>query len=683
MSADGFIITTSSDTALNLEGAGVWTVKIDGGLWSKKASDTNSNAVNDGTGLVLYNYAATANDKVTVGAEGSIAGSETGIFSSVAADITNSGQIVGYLFGMDFNGQAGPGNNGSESNLNVAGKKLSITNNAGAQIAGQFIGVNNNSFAALTVKNAGTIDGGTTTNWSMTYDGAAINASKSALTLTNTGTINGNVEGGWVGNKIDNSGTINGTLSFYLNNNFLSGSLFDIDHDGDYGDAATKGAVTITGTTTVANTITNKGTINGVEDYGFDGFTTFQVAMNLSDGREVVTNSGKIFGDVWLNGGDDSFTNTGTVKGYVDGWTGNNTITNSGTIEYGVGGQGGVDVLDNKGKINGNVNLNGGDDVLKNSGTITQWVDMGDGHNVTTNTKGTLASGIGGNNDVDEVTNTGTIGNADHLQNADTVVDLHGGNDILTNTAGTILGVIRMGAGNDTLNGGKGAEYVAEEDGQDKYLLGDGNDYLDYSSADAFADTIDGGAGTADTIFFGDLASAITLDLAAKTLTVGANPTDTVFNFEIVKGTSSGDTIKGSSAAETIEGNNGADIITGRGGKDILSGGSGADTFVYEFATDSGKTRATRDVITDFTQGVVQDKIQLDFDANTTNGTGVDDFSATIVANGVFTHTAGELRYTWQGSQTIIEGDTNGDGKADFSIALEGHFALTSTDFIL
>ena len=48
-----------------------------------------------------------------------------------------------------------------------------------------------------------------------------------------------------------------------------------------------------------------------------------------------------------------------------------------------------------------------------------------------------------------------------------------------------------------------------------------------------------------------------------------------------------------------------------------------------------------------------------------------------------FHHQAGELHYLKSGANTIIEGDVNGDGKADFQIGLTGLKTLTSTDFLL
>ena len=44
---------------------------------------------------------------------------------------------------------------------------------------------------------------------------------------------------------------------------------------------------------------------------------------------------------------------------------------------------------------------------------------------------------------------------------------------------------------------------------------------------------------------------------------------------------------------------------------------------------------------------------------------------------------AGQLHQVTLGSQTIIEGDVNGDGVADFQIALNGKLTLASSDFLL
>ena len=42
------------------------------------------------------------------------------------------------------------------------------------------------------------------------------------------------------------------------------------------------------------------------------------------------------------------------------------------------------------------------------------------------------------------------------------------------------------------------------------------------------------------------------------------------------------------------------------------------------------------------------------------------------LGTGGFTHTEGELRLVIGAASTLISGDVNGDGKADFSILLKG-----------
>jgi hypothetical protein len=103
--------------------------------------------------------------------------------------------------------------------------------------------------------------------------------------------------------------------------------------------------------------------------------------------------------------------------------------------------------------------------------------------------------------------------------------------------------------------------------------------------------------------------------------------------------------------------------------------------------SDSGITAATRDVITDFQQGV--NKISLFIiDADKTNPAGTDDaftFVGTNIPTG-FSNNPGELHAYWTATGQIVEGDVNGHDKADFSIELQDPLhaiTLTSGDFLL
>ncbi len=54
-----------------------------------------------------------------------------------------------------------------------------------------------------------------------------------------------------------------------------------------------------------------------------------------------------------------------------------------------------------------------------------------------------------------------------------------------------------------------------------------------------------------------------------------------------------------------------------------------------------------------------------------------------FIGSGAFTNVAGQLRYAKQSGTTYVEGDTDGDGAADFVIALTGTLNLVASDFVL
>jgi hypothetical protein len=119
----------------------------------------------------------------------------------------------------------------------------------------------------------------------------------------------------------------------------------------------------------------------------------------------------------------------------------------------------------------------------------------------------------------------------------------------------------------------------------------------------------------------------------------------------------------------------------------LIGDSGGADTFQFELKTESRKG-ANRDVITDFSgvKGGEHDHINLaSIDAKTGHGNQAFHF----IGAAAFHHKAGELHFIKQNpaghahDKTLVEGDINGDGKADFQIELKGLHTLHAGDFIL
>ena len=126
------------------------------------------------------------------------------------------------------------------------------------------------------------------------------------------------------------------------------------------------------------------------------------------------------------------------------------------------------------------------------------------------------------------------------------------------------------------------------------------------------------------------------------------------------------------------------DLLVGGRGADVMSGGPGEDIYDFNSKKDTGKTAATRDKILDFEHAI--DAIDLrGIDAKI--GTGNQAFK--FIAKLPFSDTPGELHYVkvnkpgTVNDKTIVEGDTNGDGLADFQIELSKLVNLAAADFFL
>lgn len=414
-------------------------------------------------------------------------------------------------------------------------------------------------------------------------------------------------------------------------------------------------------------TIANSGTIN----------SSTTVSISVHDGAEAhIDNSGTLSGRVVLAGATlagqmDVLTNTGDIQGNGPAFP----VIGSGPL-FGV-----ISILSqdnayifNLGTIDGAVVLDAGTHTIRNEGTmqhsaIDTYAIAGDGVFGTNaiNNKGTIDGSI-----IDSGATDSTLSSSLwHIANSGTIngdVLLGDQNDVVTEAGiGHITGKVFLGRGNNTFIGNATSETVVGG-GNDHVALGGGNDTFIAGPEGLGKSAIIGGSGN-DTFDGNNADYALRINLSLQSVfsgpsTIAAQSVNgaSLVNFENAKGGFKNDMIIGSSAANVIEGGHGADA---------LWGGGGNDTFVFKNASDSGLTAATRDRIFDFSHG--HDKLDV-----SALGAGLH----FIGASG-FSSTAGEIDAHFNGTQTIVSADLNGDGQADFAVGLVGHIQLTIGDFIL
>jgi len=168
-------------------------------------------------------------------------------------------------------------------------------------------------------------------------------------------------------------------------------------------------------------------------------------------------------------------------------------------------------------------------------------------------------------------------------------------------------------------------------------------------------------------------ASLIAIDEARLIGHAGANRFDasafTQGTVLIAAGAGS-DTLLGGTQDDWLQGEAGDDQLQGGLGRDQLSGGSGADSFVFLTTADSALSAALRDVITDF-DGVAGDRLDLSaIDADT--GTAGDQAFLGLTLGDGFDGTLGAHALFFDRTAGVLYGEVDGDGAADFSIALRG-----------
>ena len=283
---------------------------------------------------------------------------------------------------------------------------------------------------------------------------------------------------------------------------------------------------------------------------------------------------------------------------------------------------------------------------------------------------------------------------------------VHGGSGNDTIYGGDGIDSLNGDSGNDTIHAGS-SETVHGGGGKDKiiggnYLFGEGGDDT-LTDNDPFAHAkLVGGPGNDRLIgdgsteaYYANETAGVTIDLRiTKAQNTGAAGRDTLKGISEVSGSNYNDVLTGNNAANTLYGGYGKDTLNGSGGNDTLAGYAGDDTlwggkgvdrligssdkdrFVFKSTNETGIGATHRDVIADFhhTEHDIIDVHKID--ADTTHG-GNQDF--TLVHK--FTHHPGQLIQVTQAGNTIVKGDVNGDGHADFEIELTGLITLVKSDF--
>jgi len=220
------------------------------------------------------------------------------------------------------------------------------------------------------------------------------------------------------------------------------------------------------------------------------------------------------------------------------------------------------------------------------------------------------------------------------------------------------------GRGNDQLLGGSDDDVLSGGDGNDQLSGGEGRDVL---AGDNGNDRLDGG-GSADQLDGGAGDDALTGG-SGNDVMKGGDGNDSL------EGGAGKDTLIGGAGNDTLSGGADSDTLEGGAGKDVLTGGDKTDVFLFRSVADTPAGDG-RDIITDFKAGDHIDVSQIDAKTGVAG-----DQAFTFIGEHSFSGKQGELHLVRGTTYTLVEGDVNGDGHADFQIQLNS--MLKANDFIL
>jgi Ca2+-binding RTX toxin-like protein len=527
------------------------------------------------------------------------------------------------------------------------------------------------------------------------------------LTLTGVAAINGN------GNALNNALTgndANNTLSGGNGDDILEGMGGDdtLNGNGGGGDIASYAGATAAVTVSLA--------IAGVQNTGGAGTDTLAVIEGLIGSTHNDMLTGSAAANVLTGLGGDDILSGGAAADTLDGGDGNDRLDGGTGGDAMTGGAGndtyivdaGADVVNEAGVADGidtvesslSISLNvasssqveiltltGSANVAGTGNAIDNIVTGNSGNNVLSGLAGddVIEGGLGDDRLVGGVNSF--IGDTASYLNAtsgvtvtlalttaqDTVgagldmilqiENLTGSMHDDTLTGSSAVNVLMGLGGNDLLNGGAGGDTMYGDAGDDTYVLDNAGDRAIEGSSTGGTDTVQ-----SRLTFSLDSADSQFIENLTLTGTAAINGTGNALNNELT----------GNSGGNTLLGLDGDDVITGGGGRDFMTGGAGEDIFIFNAVSDTGVANNTRDQITDFLQAT--DLIDLSA-IDAVSGGADDAFS--FVGTAAFSGTAGELRQFTSGANTIVSGDTDGDGTGNFQIQLNGSHVLNQADFVL
>ncbi len=221
--------------------------------------------------------------------------------------------------------------------------------------------------------------------------------------------------------------------------------------------------------------------------------------------------------------------------------------------------------------------------------------------------------------------------------------------------------------------GGDANQYISGGAFIDNLQGIDGDDVLE---GRAGGDSLNGGNGV-NTASYAHAPAGVTASLQSPGTNTGHGQGDSYTNIQNLEGSVFGD---------RLTGDGGSNRLTGGFGKDRLNGGAGPDTFAYRIPKESRRGKK-RDVISQFDAGTTVTAVDLidlsKIDANSKAG---GDQAFKFIGSKRFSRKAGQLRIKKTSSSRIVQGDVNGDGRADLEIQVFGTgstVTLTAIDFKL